>query len=116
MPDNDPNNPTVTVQFDITNTGKREGAEAAQIYVQELNPSVTRPVKELKSFTKVSLKPGEKQTVSLQLDRKAFAFYDADKSGWVAEKGVFKILVGRSSRDIALQGNYRLPETVFEKD
>jgi beta-glucosidase len=116
MPDTDTNNPTVTVQFDITNTGKREGAEAAQIYVQELNPSVMRPVKELKSFTKVSLQPGEKQTVSLQLDRKAFAFYDADKSGWVAEKGAFKILVGRSSLDIALQGNYRLPETVFEKD
>jgi beta-glucosidase len=116
VPDNDPNNPTVTVQFDITNTGKREGAEAAQIYVQELNPSVTRPVKELKSFTKVSLQPGEKQTVSLQLDKRAFAFYDADKHGWVAEKGAFKILVGRSSRDIALQGNYRLPETVFEKD
>ena len=116
MPDTDTNNPTVTVQFDITNTGKREGSEAAQIYVQELNPSVMRPVKELKSFTKVSLQPGEKQTVSLQLDRKAFAFYDADKSGWVAEKGAFKILVGRSSLDIALQGNYRLPETVFEKD
>jgi beta-glucosidase len=116
MPDNDTNNPTVTVQFDITNTGKREGAEAAEIYVQELNPSVTRPVKELKSFAKVSLQPGEKQTVSLELDRRAFAFYDPDKSGWVAEKGAFKILVGRSSRDIALQGNYRLPETVFEQD
>src|SRR5471032_148057 len=118
IPDSDTNNPTVTVQFEITNTGKREGAEAAQIYVQEVNPSPAsagRPVKELKSFAKVSLKPGEKQTVSLQLDRNAFAFYDADKSGWVAEKGAFRILVGGSSRDIALQGNYRLPETVFEK-
>jgi beta-glucosidase len=70
----------------------------------------------LKGFAKVSLKPGEKQKVSVRLDRSAFAFYNPDKNGWVAEKGVFKILVGGSSRDIHLQGNYRLAETVFEKD
>ena len=115
-PDRDTNNPAVTVEFEIANTGKREGAEAAQIYVQELNPSVTRPLKELKSFAKVSLKPGEKQKVSVRLDRSAFAHFDPDKNGWVADKGGYKILVGGSSRDIALQGNCRLAETVFAKD
>ena len=116
VPDKDAKNPAVTVEFDITNTGKREGAEVAEVYVQELNPSVTRPVKELKGFTKVSLKPGERRKISVRLDRSAFAFYDPDKKGWVAEKGGFKILVGGSSRDLALQGTYQLPETVLEKD
>jgi beta-glucosidase len=116
VPDKDTKNPSVTVEFEIANTGKREGAEAAQIYVQELNPSVTRPVKELKGFAKVSLKPGEKRKVSVRLDRSAFAFYDPAKNGWVAEKGVFKILVGSSSRDIHLLGNYHLAETDFAED
>jgi beta-glucosidase len=113
---NDSKNPMVTVEFELTNTGKREGAEVAEVYVQEVKPSVTRPVKELKGFTKVSLKPGQKQKVSVKLDRSAFAFYDPDKNGWVAEKGDFKIMVGGSSRDIDLQGNYRLAETVLEQD
>jgi len=112
----DPNSAEVNVEFEITNTGKRDGAEAAQIYVEPVKPSVTRPVKELKSFTKVSLKPGEKQKVSLRLDKSAFAFYDPAQKGWVAEKGDYKILVGSSSRDILLHGNTRLAKTVFEAD
>ena len=115
-PAKDPKNPMVTVEFEIANTGKRAGGEAAQVYVQEVKPSVTRPVKELKGFTKVSLQPGQKQKVSLKLDRSAFAFYDPDKKGWVAEKGAFRILVGSSSRDIHLQGDCRLAETVFDRD
>ncbi|MGD0815774.1 MAG: glycoside hydrolase family 3 C-terminal domain-containing protein [Verrucomicrobiota bacterium] len=113
---NDTKHPAVTVEFDIVNTGDREGAEAAQIYVQEMKPSVARPLKELKGFAKVSLKPGQKQKVSVRLEQGAFSFYDPDKKGWVAEKGDFTILVGRSSRDIPLQGNCQIAETVFEKD
>lgn len=104
------------MEFEIANTGDREGAEAAQVYVQEMKPSVARPLKELKGFAKVSLKPGQKQKVSVRLEQGAFSFYDPDKKGWVAEKGDFTILVGRSSRDIALQGNCQLAGTVFEKD
>jgi hypothetical protein len=52
----------------------------------------------------------------VRLDQSAFAFYDPDKKGWVAEKGDFRILVGGSSREIALRGDYRLAETVFERD
>jgi beta-glucosidase len=77
---------------------------------------VTRPLKELKGFAKILLQPGEQQNVSVRLDRRAFAFYDPDKNGWVAEKNDYKILVGGSSRDLALQGNYHLAETVFDKD
>jgi beta-glucosidase len=115
-PDKDPKTPGVTIEFEIANTGDREGAEAAQIYVQEMKPSVARPLKELKGIAKVSLKPGQRRKVSVRLDQGAFSFYDADKKGWVAEAGDFRILVGRSSRDVALQGNYRLAETVFERD
>jgi len=116
LPVSDPANPSVTVQFDLTNTGQRAGSEVPQVYVQQVNPSLPRPPKELKGFAKVTLKPGETQKVSIRLDRNAFAFYDPDKKGWVAEKGDFKILLGSSSRDIHLQGACQLPQTVFEPD
>jgi beta-glucosidase len=117
IPDKDQTHPgVVTVEFEIANTGDREGAEVAQIYVEELKPSVMRPVKELKQFVKVSLQPGESRKVSLQLDRRAFAYYDPEKNAWVAEKGDYRILVGASSRDITLRGKYNLPESLFEPD
>ena len=107
----DPKNPSVTVQFQLGNRGKREGAEVAQVYVQEMNPSVTRPLKELKGFAKVSLKPGASQPVSLTLDRNAFSHYDPDQKAWVADKGNYRILVGSSSRDIRLDGTVQLAQT-----
>ena len=110
------NGTIVTAQFDIENTGAVAGAEVAQLYVHQDNPGVQRPEKELKGFRKVFLQPGEKQTVSIALAQNAFAFYDPDKKGWDAEKGAFKILVGGSSRDIALQSGYSLAETILEKD
>jgi len=112
----DPANPSVTVQFDLTNTGQRAGAEVPQVYVQQVNPSLPRPPKELKGFAKVLLQPGQTQKVSIRLDRSAFAFYEPDKKGWVAEKGDFKILLGSSSRDIRLQGVCQITQTVFEPD
>jgi beta-glucosidase len=112
----DPANPVVTVQFDLANTGARAGAEIPQVYVAQVNPSVPRPPKELKGFAKVWLNPGQKRSVSIRLDRSAFAFYDPVRKGWVAEKGDFKILLGSSSRDIRLQGLCRLPQTVFDPD
>jgi beta-glucosidase len=105
----------VTVEFELANTGKRAGAEAVQIYVQELQPVLPRPVKELKGFKKVKLQPGEKQTVSVALDRSAFAHYDPDKRAWVADQGAYKILVGSSSRDLQLSGEFKLTETTVEK-
>lgn len=106
---------TVTVEFDVKNVGMRDGAEVAQLYVQDLKPRLVRPLKELKGFTKVFLKPGERRSVSIPLDRSSFAFYDPEKQGWVAEKGDFKILVGSSSRDIRLQDDFQLTRTTLEK-
>lgn len=105
----------VLAEFEVKNIGARDGAEVAQLYVQDLQPRLPRPLKELKGFRKIFLKAGEKQTVSIPLERSAFAFYDPQKQGWAADKGNFSILVGSSSRDIRLQGSFRLTETTLEK-
>ena len=103
----------VTVEFELGNTGSRAGAEVAQVYVQEVHPGLLRPLKELKGFKKVFLQPGEKQKVSVILDRNAFAHYDPDKKGWVADKGAYKILVASSSRDIRLSDTFKLAEAAI---
>ena len=106
----------MTAQFEIENTGARDGAEVAQLYVHEKNPVLPRPEKELKGFKKVFLKAGEKQTVSIPLKRGAFAYYDPAKNGWVAEKDGFEILIGSSSRDIRLKGKFNILKTAVEKN
>lgn len=108
-------NGIVSAQFEIENTGKVAGAEVAQLYVHEKDPSVMRPEKELKGFQKVFLKPGEKRIVTIPLDLRAFAFYDPAKSDWVAEAGDYQIQIGSSSRDIRLKHDFRLRETLAEK-
>lgn len=92
----------VVVSFSISNTGSRDGAEIAQIYVSDPVSTVFRPQKELKAFRKVFLKAGETKSVSITLDRRAFAFFSVEKGQWVVESGTFKIAVGASSRDIRL--------------
>jgi beta-glucosidase len=111
----DGTNQLATAQFELENTGKVAGAEVAQLYVQPTRPSVLRPVRELKSFKKVFLKPGEKQTVTLPLDQRAFAFYDPAKSGWVAEAGDYQIQIGSSSRDLHLEDRFHLGQTTVTK-
>jgi beta-glucosidase len=101
-------NEPVAVSFDVKNTGHREGAEVAELYVGESHPSVPRPVKELKGFAKVKLKPGETKRVTLRLDRRAFSFYDVKKGDWTAEAGEFTILVGGSSDNIQLRDKFTL--------
>src|SRR3989338_2655834 len=96
------------VSFDLKNTGQREGAEVAQLYIKDAESSVERPVKELKGFKRVDLKPGETKKVTFKLDKRSLAFYDADKKDWVAEPGEFEALVGGSSMDIKLKGIFIL--------
>jgi beta-glucosidase len=90
------------VLVDVTNTGKREGTEVVQLYIRDQVSSVTRPVKELKGFQKISLKPGETRTVALDITPESLAFYDVNLR-YVVEPGEFDILVGSSSRDADLQ-------------
>jgi beta-glucosidase len=107
--------PLATVTFALVNTGDRAGAEVAQVYIHQSQPSLPRPYKELKGFRKIFLKPGERQTVSIPLDRSAFAFYDPEQKGWLAEKGEYEIFVGSSSRDIRLAGKFNLEQTKLDK-
>jgi beta-glucosidase len=101
-------NESVSVSFDVKNTGHREGAEVSELYVGDSHAGVPRPVKELKGFAKVNLKPGESRRVTLTLDRRAFSFYDVQKKDWNAEPGDFAILVGGSSDSIQLRGKFTL--------
>jgi beta-glucosidase len=90
------------VLVDVTNTGPRPGTEVVQMYIRDRVSSVTRPVRELKGFKKVSLNPGETQTVALEITPESLAFYDV-KMNYVVEPGEFEILIGNSSRDSDLQ-------------
>jgi beta-glucosidase len=90
----------VTVTASVTNTGQLAGAEVVQVYVGDVEASVSRPLRELKGFAKVHLQPGETQQVSCQLDERAFAFWSERFRQWVVESGEFTIAVGTSSRDL----------------
>lgn len=82
--------------------GKRIGTEVVQLYIRDLISSVTRPIKELKGFQKVSLKPGETKTIEIDITPDSLAFYDINMK-YVVEPGDFEIMVGTSSRDVDLQ-------------
>jgi beta-glucosidase len=90
------------VLVDVTNTGPRPGTEVVQMYIRDRVSSVTRPVKELKGFKKVSLNPGETQTVALDITPESLAFFDVNMN-YTVEPGEFEILIGNSSRDADLQ-------------
>lgn len=90
------------VSFTVTNVGKRDGAEVAQVYIKDIVSTVFREEKSLKGFKKVFLKAGESKRLEIELDKRSFAFYNTAISDWCVEKGDFEILVGASSRDIRL--------------
>lgn len=87
------------VTVDVTNTGKVAGDEVVQLYIRDMISSVTRPVKELKGFERITLKPGEKRTVSFDLNPEKLSFLNEDFE-WVVEPGEFRIMVGTNSRDV----------------
>lgn len=90
------------VTFTIQNTGERDGAEVAQVYVSAKDGEVFRPALELKGFAKVFLKAGEKKTVTVSLDDKAFRYFNVKTNKWEVEGGDYEILVGASCMDIRL--------------
>lgn len=93
---------TVMVSADVTNTGKSAGKEVVQLYIRDLTGSAIRPEKELKGFEKVFLDPGETKTVTMELNKRSFAWYNTELHDWFAASGDYEILVGASSRDIRL--------------
>ena len=98
---------TVDVRADVTNAGSRDGEEVVQLYVHQAVAGITRPVKQLKGFQRVTLKPGETRRVTFRLDVSQLAFYDRDMR-FVVEPGHVDILVGSSSEDIRLTGSFEI--------
>lgn len=96
------------VTLKVKNTGSVRGKEVVQLYVKDLEASVGRPPKELKGFAKTVLEPGEEKTVTFTLDKRSFAYYSTELGDWYAESGTYEILVGKSSREIALQASVEL--------
>ncbi|WP_298090171.1 glycoside hydrolase family 3 N-terminal domain-containing protein [uncultured Sphingomonas sp.] len=90
---------SVDVEVDVTNTGTRAGDEVVQLYVHDLVASVTQPIKALKGFQRVSLKPGERRTVRFTLGPDAFSLWNLDMEE-VVEPGQFAIMTGPNSRDL----------------
>ena len=91
------------VRFTLKNTGSRAGDEVAQLYIRDVLASIARPVMELKSFTRIGLKPGEQREVTFTLGPSELRML-TEEMKWVVEPGVFRIMVGASSKDIRLRG------------
>lgn len=107
-------NETLTVSFKVKNTGSVAGAEISQLYVSDCESTIYRPAKELKGFAKTFLEPGEEKTVSIELSKRAFAYYNVNIHDWHVESGDFDILVGASSRDIRLEGKVNVQSTATD--
>lgn len=99
------------VTFTLENTGSVDGAEVAQLYVSAKNPRVYRPAKELKGFAKVFLKAGEKTTVEIPLDDKAFRYWNSVTNQFEIDGGTYDILIGASVADIKLSGSLEVKGT-----
>ncbi|MDF2788121.1 MAG: glycosyl hydrolase [Neobacillus sp.] len=103
---------TVQISVSVKNSGEVAGKEIVQLYVRDIESTVIRPEKELKSFEKVELQPGEEKEVNFILDKRAFAYYNVDIQDWHVESGLFEILVGKSSAEILLTGSIQVNSTV----
>jgi beta-glucosidase len=101
---------TLTVTCNVKNTGKCAGAEVVQLYIRDMVASITRPIKELKGFQKVYLKPGESKELTFILDKEKLSFYNQSMQ-WVTEPGQFEVMIGDSSDHIVLQANFELTDS-----
>ena len=91
------------VSFTVSNTGKADAKEVAQVYVAPVNPSVMRPAKELKGYDKKLISKGGSQRFSIHLGPDAFSYYDEGSHSWKTDSGEYKIQIGASSADIRLE-------------
>lgn len=98
----------VKVSFRVKNVGQRDGAEIAQLYVHDAEAKEARPLKELKGFDKVTLRPGESKKIEIELEKDAFSYFNAKQNQWVFEKGTFEILIGSSSKELKLRQTVQL--------
>ena len=99
---------TIQVNVQVKNTGNRAGDEVVQLYVQHPKSAVEHPIKELKGFQRVTLKPGESKTIMIPLKTESLAWWNEKQDGWELESGPINILVGASSSDIRLQRSVKI--------
>ncbi|HOK16508.1 MAG TPA: glycoside hydrolase family 3 N-terminal domain-containing protein [Defluviitoga tunisiensis] len=102
----------VFISCEVKNIGQFEGEEVVQLYINDEVASVTRPVKELKGFKRINLKPNETKKITFELPIEVLAFYDENMK-FVVERGDFKVLIGSSSEDIRLKGNFFIQDNIF---
>lgn len=103
---------TLKVCVDISNIGKVFGKEVVQLYIEDLESTVIKPIRELKGFTKVALNPGETKTVKFELSKGDFSYYNIEINDWYVESGEFNIAIGKSSRDIVCREKIFIESTV----
>ena len=102
---------TLKVSVDVENTGDCAGKEVVQLYVAPVNSKVPRPVRELKGFEKIALKPGEKKTVTFTLDDRAFAVWNADLHCWDVPDGAYLIQICRNAQEVILETEVQVKNT-----
>jgi len=100
------------VSVDVKNTGTMAGKEVVQLYVSPEGGEIIRPIKELRAFEKVDLLPGETKTVTFQLEKRAFAYWNTKIHDWHVESGKYKVMIGKSVRDIVETKKVELESTV----
>lgn len=105
----------ITASVDITNTGKRAGAEVVELYLHDPHPKIDKPVRELKGFSKVKLQPGETKTVHFQITRQDLAYFDVAGKQWKADAGQYEVQIGASSRDIRQHAMLHLTKDYTDK-
>jgi beta-glucosidase len=106
----------IVVMVSISNKGSVDGAQVVQVYVSQQSPSINRPIKELKGFTKVLLKAGETKTAEVRVSKKyAASFWDEEKNMWIMEKDGYDVLVGDSSSSTPLKGEFHVEKTNWWK-
>ncbi|KAK9489559.1 glycoside hydrolase superfamily [Lipomyces doorenjongii] len=105
---------TLTVKTKVTNVSGPAGAEVVQVYIHQHNPSIGRPPKELKGFSKVTVAAGKSETVEIVLEiNRATSFWDETENAWISEKDTYDVLVGASSADIKLRAQFATEKTVW---
>ena len=103
----------MNVSVDVENVGNRKGDEVVQLYIRDIAASMTRPVKELKGFQRVTLQPGEKRRVDFVLTQDQLGFWNRDLQ-FVVEPGEFKLMVGSSSEDV-METSFEVVREVFRR-
>ncbi len=104
---------TLMVSVDVTNTGNCAGKEVVQLYVAPPAGPVKRPVRELRAFEKILLQPGETRTVSFELDKRSFSFWDVRIHDWMASTGAYTIEIGKSAQEMLLSETVQLESTTY---